>query len=344
MHGGSETTRSMTLDHAPRRDFLFDVRVAPATRPARVCCYTTDEGYLLPTLLSASQARDALPRDVADVLVLCFGTASAATSAAAEFCAEAGLEFYLVPSAALDGNPMICARFFLSQFVPAKYREILYLDGDTQVDGSLAPLLSHPVAPGRILAVPDPMAVMIGSADGPWPARRAYFRSIGLSDPQQGAYFNSGVMRFRAADWEAVSRECLALCRREGARFKFRDQDALNLVVGLRGVPVSFRWNFPLFFLNFGAEAAIRPRIYHFMSNPRPWHGAFAPWGGAWHTPYKALAAARPELARTLKPMRGLQYGRYVVQQRVKRFRESRTWGTPAVRARIDAMEARAVV
>ena len=311
---------------------------------SRVCCYTIDEGYLLPTLLSASQLRRSLPTGLADVLVVCFGPVTAATRAAAAFSGEEGIGFLTVPRQVLDGNPMLCARFFLPQLIDPSYRDILYVDGDTQVTGSLAPLLAHPLGSGQVLAVPDPMTVMIGSASGPWPARRAYFRSIGIPDERQGAYFNSGVMRVSRTDWEALSRECLDLCRRSGERFTFRDQDALNLVVGSRAALASFRWNFPPFFMNFGAEDEIRPRLYHFMSNPRPWHGAFAPWGRAWHAPYAALAAARPDLGRSLKPLRGLRVYKYAAQQRLKRFHESRTWGTPAVRARIGALEARAAV
>ncbi|TXM78370.1 hypothetical protein FV218_02750, partial [Methylobacterium sp. WL69] len=313
-------------------------------RPGRACCYTIDEGYLLPTLLSAFQLRRELSAGVADVVILCFGSASDATRAAAELCQTQGVAFRLVPRGVLEGNPMTCARFFLFELLNGEYQDILYVDGDTQVAGSLEPLLTYPLVDGRILAVPDPMAVMIASSEGVWPARRAYFRKIGISDSAQKRYFNAGVMRFHMSDWDAVSREGMDLYRREEASLIFRDQDALNLIVGDRCDLVSFRWNFPPFFLNFGAERSIGPRLYHFMSNPRPWQGAFLPWGSTWHTPYATLAASHPDLAGTLRPLRGARYGRYVVQQRLKRFQESRVWGRPEVRARIDAMEARAAV
>lgn len=335
----------MTLDDTLSSDpARRDEDAALRRKPNRACCYTIDEGYLLPTLLSAFQLRRELPAGIADVVILCFGAPSGATRAAAELCAAEGVRFRLEPSAVLDGSPMICARFFLPRLLAGDYTDLLYIDGDTQIAGSLAPLLTHPLAAGRILAVPDPMAVMIASADGPWPARRAYFRGIGIADRAQERYFNSGVMRSGMSDWDAVSRECLDLCRREGDGFAFRDQDALNLVVGDRSELASFRWNFPPFFLNFGAERAIGPRLYHFMSNPRPWQGAFRPWGSDWHAPYGTLAARHPGLAGTMRPLRRARYCRYVVQQRVKQFRESRVWGAPGVRARIAAMEARASI
>lgn len=340
-----ELNGGMTLDNAPYPDpSSSNDSVSAGRRPVRACCYTIDEGYLLPTLLSAFQLRRDLPTGIADVVILCFGSPSGATRAAMELCAAEGVRFRLLPRSVLDGNPMICARFFLFPLLGGEYTDLLYIDGDTQIIGSLEPLLTYPLAEGRVLAAPDPMAVMIASADGPWPARRAYFRQVGIPDDAQERYFNSGVMRFGLSDWDAVSRECLDLCRRKGDGFAFRDQDALNLVVGDRRDPVSFRWNFPPFFLNFGAEQTIRPRLYHFMSNPRPWQGPFRPWGGAWHAPYAPLAARHPDLARTMRPLRAARYCRYVVQQRVKQFRESRIWGAPGVRARIDAMEARASV
>ncbi|MCJ2082818.1 glycosyltransferase family 8 protein [Methylobacterium sp. J-090] len=335
----------MTLSFAPDSElpYVYD-GVATDAAPNRACCYTIDEGYLLPTLLSAFQLRSALPAKIADVVVFCFGSPSDITRAAMGLCVAKGVDFRLVPVTALDGNPMICARFFLPRLLGREYRDVLYVDGDTQVAGSLEPLLTHPTVEGRVLAVPDPMAVMIANADGPWPARRAYFRGIGLHDGAHERYFNSGVMRFQLSDWDAVSRDCLDLCRRNGADYEFRDQDALNLVVGERCDLVSFRWNFPPFFMNFNAQETIHPRLYHFMSNPRPWQGAFLPWGRAWHKPYAALAASHPDLAPTLRSLPLHRYGRYVVQQHVKRYRESRIWGAAGVRTRIDALEASAPV
>jgi len=312
--------------------------------PQACCCYTVNEGYLLPTLLSASQLRRSLPRRAADVAVVCFGPATDVTAAGAEFCAQVEIRFILVPTAHLDGAPMICARFFLSAILEPRYRDIVYLDGDTQVSGSLEPLLVHAVEPGQVLAAPDPMAVMIDSPRAPWPARRAYFERLGMPTHRHGQYFNSGVLRFLRDDWEGLSHDCLKLCAARGSAFEFRDQDALNIVVGNHHRPISFRWNFPPFFMNFGADAAIAPRVYHFMSNPRPWQGAFPPWGRAWHEPYVAFLANNPVFAGSMQRVGRLHAVKYAAQQRFKRHMEARQWGVPAVRQRIADMEARAVV
>lgn len=326
------------------RDLVGQGRVEACAAARACCCYAVDEAYLLPTLLSASQLRRGTPRATADVVVVCFGPATDVTAAAAALCAREGIRFLTVPTSLLDGAPMICARFFLCDVLERDYRDIVYLDGDTQVAGSLEPLLAHAVKPGEILAAPDPMAVMIDSGKAPWPARRAYFERLGVPLHRQGAYFNSGVLRFRREDWHDLSRECLKLCAERGAAFEFRDQDALNIVAGGHQRPMSFRWNFPPFFMNFGADVAIAPRVYHFMSNPRPWHGAFAPWGRAWHDPYRAFLVENPALARSMRRIGPLRTMKYAAQQRFKRHMEARQWGAPAIRRRIADMEAQAVV
>ena len=308
------------------------------------CCYAVDENYLVPTLLSASQLRRMLPREAGDVIVVCFGAPSRLSAAGLEFCNGEQIKFILVPAALLDGAPMMCARFFLGKILEPRYRRIIYLDGDTQVVGSLRPLLDHSASPGSLLATPDPMAVMIDRSRGEWPERRRYFQSIGLPIHRQATYFNSGILRFDRGAWEAISRDCVSLCASHGSKLEFRDQDALNVVVGDQHRPISFKWNFPPFFMNFGGENLIRPHVYHFMSNPRPWHGAFAPWGRLWHAPYVEFVATHPDLGRSLPHMGRARRLKYVAQQHFKRFVESRVWGTPLVRERIADLEGMAVV
>jgi lipopolysaccharide biosynthesis glycosyltransferase len=311
--------------------------------PTVCCCYAIDEAYLLPTLLSAAQLRRSLPRTLVDVVIACFGIRTPATDAAAAHCGAQGIGFQLVPQGELEGAPMMCARFLLPRLLDPIYQEIVYFDGDTQISGALETLVSFPLDRGKVLAASDPMALMIDSGQGVWPELRAYFRSIGLTGERLGGYFNSGVLKFRRSDWDAISRECVALCR-SGRAFRFPDQDALNLVVGQNRLPMSFRWNFPSFFMHFGIEAMVDPRVYHFMSRPRPWDGPFLPWGQRWHEPYLELAALLPQVSERNRPLRGFRYLKYAAQQRYKRIVEASSWGTAAMRTRISNVEAEAVV
>ncbi|TXN25776.1 glycosyl transferase family 8, partial [Methylobacterium sp. WL93] len=179
--------------------------------PTSCCCYTTDCGYLFPTLLSAKQMRDNVPISLADVQVIYFGAHNSLVYAADIFCKTNDIKFINVPPSILNGNPMLCARFFISKILSKSYKNILYLDGDTQIAGSVAPLLNYEISDETILAAHDPMALKIKSASGDWKKRRQYFNSIGIDSIGQDNYFNSGVMGFKANDWEAVSKESLIL-------------------------------------------------------------------------------------------------------------------------------------
>jgi lipopolysaccharide biosynthesis glycosyltransferase len=185
---------------------------------------------------------------------------------------------------------------------------------------------------------------MVRDPSPAWRAQREYFLSIGLPDAGLDRYFNSGVLRASRQDWASIGKECLALVRTRGERFRFPDQDALNLCCGSRRLPMSLKWNFPIFLLNSGVQRSLRPAIYHFMSNPRPWQGSFAPWGRSWHAPYPRLIAQHPELARFLGPLPISRRIKYTVQQRFKQLAERRRYRRPDIQARIAAIEQDAVI
>lgn len=307
-------------------------------------CYTTNNNYMGATVLSALQARRNVSRERADVLILLLGEDDAEAQRFAAVCARHDILFRRIMPGEIDGVPVHCARHFLDRFLEPHYTEIVHVDGDTQIAGSLDPLLDIPLPLGRVLAVPDPMAVMIHHPSRAWQERRAYFRSIGIPEGRLDRYFNSGVFRVNRADAGAMGRECVRLFRQHGAAFRFSEQDGFNIAFGDVVDLISFRWNFPVFFLNGGYEATIQPRLIHFMSNPRPWQGAFVPWGRPAHRVYGELAVAHPELADLLKPLRGLRAVKYRAQQRTKRVIESRTWTRPPVRERVARFEREAAV
>ncbi len=308
------------------------------------CCYIIDEGYLFPTLVSAVQARAAASVDVADIKIFCIGESTGTVALYREICASRGIDLVSVPSGTIDGMPIMFARFYLSRLLETRYHSVVYLDGDTQISGSLEPLLAAPLEPGRFLAAPDPMSIMIEAPSRGWRKRRAYFRSIGLPPETLPRYCNSGVLRFNLRDWGAISQAALAVSASHDHGLKFPDQDALNLVFGKDYMPMSYRWNFPIFFLGCGLDRLIDPVVYHFMSNPRPWNGAFKPWGEAWHEPYCRVVEAHPELRRFHRPFRMLRATRYIAQQRIKSLLEGPAWSSDGVRDRIASQEAEAYV
>jgi hypothetical protein len=305
-------------------------------------CYAIDEGYLLPSLVSASMLRRHIDPDKADIVIICFGPTTDLTRVAAAVSAAEGIVFLSAPTEVLQGLPMNCARFLLDHILDPAYADVTYLDADTQVLGSVRPLLACAIPAGGLVAVRDLMALMSDDPAAIWQKQRDYFLSIGIAKGNHSSYFNSGVLRFRRSEWAGISRDCIALCRSSAGRaFKFADQDALNVVLAGRTSLASLKWNFPGFFLGRGIEDIAAPKIVHYMSKPRPWDGPFQPWGNAGMDPYIAFCSRYPGLAGLHRPMTGIKRLRYVAQQAYKRV--SFDWGSKAMRARIARFEANAI-
>ena len=312
--------------------------------PNACCCYVIDAGYLFPTLMSAIQARSAIAVSAADVTILCIGQGRREIDLFEPICREHGIELVSVPPSAIDHMPIMFGRFYLARLLDAHYEAVVYMDGDTQVSGSLQPLFDVQLEPNRFLAVRDPMSIMIDGQSRLWRERRAYFRRIGIGEVGLSRYCNSGVIRFNRCDWEAMSRAALRTSARHDHGLRFPDQDALNLTFGSDYLTMSYRWNFPSFFLSCGLQELITPKIYHFMSNPRPWNGPFRPWGRACYDPYLALAKDYPQLQPFLKPIGRFKAMKYSLQQRLKLNFESPAWRAPRIRERIMRFEAEAYV
>ncbi len=312
--------------------------------PDACCCYVIDAGYLFPTLVSAIQARAAIAVSAADVVIFCVGHGGQELHRFEPICRERGIKLVSVPPSAIDHMPIMFGRFYLSRLLDPHYEAIVYIDGDTQVSGSLQPLVGADLEPNRFLAVRDPMSIMIDTQSRAWRKRRDYFRRIGIGEQGLSRYCNSGVLRFNRGDWDAMSRAALLTSARHDHALRFPDQDALNLTFGSDYLTMSYRWNFPSFFLSCGLQDLITPKIYHFMSNPRPWNGPFRPWGRAWYDPYLALANDYPQLKAFTKPIGRCMAIKYAVQQRLKGCFESPAWRTPRIRERIMRFEAEAYV
>ena len=275
--------------------------------PTTCFCYTVDRHYALPTLLSAIQARAHLSLAKADVVILFIGTDDDVARACARVCSRYNIVFQLVAPGAIDNLPPNFARHFLDRLLDANYVDVMHVDGDTQIIASLDPVIDVALPTGKILAAPDPMAVMIDAPGRAWAARRRYFDSIGIRGDQPSRYVNSGVFRVNRTDLAAIGRECLRICMSCKVKLVFGEQDAFNLAFHRDINLISFKWNFPVFFLNFD-YGPIEPHLYHFMSNPRPWQGAFRPWGAKAHLNYTTLVEENPDLRPSpaaAPPLRG---------------------------------------
>ena len=298
-------------------------------------CYMTDPAYLFPTLVSAIQARRMSSAQMADVAIFSFDADLATQRAFERVCAAEQIHFTAVDGAAIEGAPAMLARLFLTKLVPAAYAHFLYIDGDTQIRGSLDPLVGYEVPSGKFLAANDPMTFAFTGRNSHDRKIAAHFQSAGFSAAECGRYFNSGVMRMNRDGWGDIEAAALKLYFDRDAASRFPDQDVLNLVGRGHSIPMSLAWNFPIFMLNAQVEATIAPRIYHFMSKPKPWEGVFPPWKSDARRPYLQVVRDYPAIADYVTPMPAAAQLRYQAQQRYKRFIETFTWRLSAKRAMI---------
>jgi hypothetical protein len=306
--------------------------------PACCICYTTDPAYLFPTFVSALQARRQSSALKADVLIFSFGSDSEAEDQFGRACAAEGITLLSVPMDAIDGAAVMLARLFLTRFAPTQYEHFLYIDGDTQVRGSLDPLIDAQVPPGQFMAANDPMTFALPGNGALSRDVRQHFSALGISLHEACNYFNTGVLRINRNGWERTGRDAWDLFR-FGRQSRFPDQDVLNIVGGASRIPMSLAWNFPIFMRNSRVETEIAPRIYHFMSKPKPWQGTFAPWDAEAAAPYEDVIRRYPELAGRLSTMPPPTRLRYHLQQRYKQIFETLTWGFGARRERILSYE-----
>lgn len=164
-------------------------------------------------------------------------------------------------------------RIFLPELLPTVDR-LLYLDADLLVTDDLSPLWELDLRDRYLGAVTN--VIEPEYADRP--------AALGLTPD---SYFNAGVLLLNLA---AMRRDgCTEALRRfgvdEAPRLLWRDQDALNVVLGSRRLPLRPRWNCmnSVMFLPWAAdvfdagalaEARENPAIRHFEgpAHNKPWH------------------------------------------------------------------------
>ncbi len=291
--------------------------------------YTVNSGYLVPALVSALGARARVAADVADVFICDVGPRTTVGERVAIICAARGIRYLPVEPSVLDGLPVAYARLFMTHFLPAEYESIVYLDADSQVWGDMTPLAQAPVSDGRVLAVRDPITAMI-DADLSYKAEHiAHLEALGLPETARTRYFNSGMIKASRETWAEVGAATAAKSK-VSPRTVYVDQDTLNQIALERLDPISARWNYPGFLLGTRMEREVKPSFVHFMSNPRPWHGAFQPWGPRGVVPYTELETDYPDLAPYRPRLTPFKHLKYAAQRRVLRLIKGNEWQSDA--------------
>ena len=155
------------------------------------------------------------------------------------------------------------ARLLIPSILPGTIDRALYLDGDTTVTGSLAPLFSLDMQ-GKPAAA---------AADGP---RITEIEIPLLRLPPDAVYCNTGVLLLDLAAWrrESIAEQILDFSRR-APKLRLQDQSALNKVLATRLLILPSSWNF----LNYVDWQAVKPpSIIHYAGLQKPWNDVTSPF------------------------------------------------------------------
>ena len=218
-----------------------------------------------------------------------------AYGARVHLCAVDEADLMALPSKcpALGGR-MSWVRVRLAELLPALDR-VVYLDADTFVVESIAPLWDLDLEGAPVAAVPNVTE----------PAMRPHLAALGIDEP--AGYFNAGVLVIDLAQWRASAAgpKLVEAATARGEPLPWYDQDALNIVFAGRYKRLHARWNAMNSLWVWAAyaeeilgedevrEAKAGPAILHFEgpSVSKPWHFmSDHPWTGN----YRATLARTP--------------------------------------------------
>ncbi len=279
---------------------------APRFRRRQGCavCYVSDRGFLFPSIASALSLKGKLTGPDADVFLFVIDIPPEDIAALNRLFEGHGLHilsmdkawlgrydpakfssFNAVPDATLG-------RFFIEENLPSGYDRILYIDGDTLIDGDLAPLLDFPLPDDAFAAVDDPLAFTIQSHGFLGDFARQYLARLQI-DPTQG-YFNAGVFLVDRAAWRLISRTAFDFFCKNSEICILHDQSALNVTVGGRRLRLSLCWNSMTLHRQWNTPVITKPVIFHFSGSPKPWTGAYWPTGRHFST-YARLRTLIPQ-------------------------------------------------
>ncbi|WP_183859276.1 MULTISPECIES: glycosyltransferase family 8 protein [unclassified Rhizobium] len=151
-------------------------------------------------------------------------------------CASRQINFYDLDDSTvqhIDGlkttsnwSRVVYARLFLPALLPSDRGNLLYLDADTMIKGSLRPLQDM-----------DMSSAVAAALGGPSRHNRQ------LGRPETAFYLNSGVVLLNVGEWQKqnLTRRAVELLR--GGTFGFPDQDVLNLLAEGQTIALEPKWN-----------------------------------------------------------------------------------------------------
>jgi lipopolysaccharide biosynthesis glycosyltransferase len=272
--------------------------------------FVTDRGFLVPSLVAALQVlQQADVAAIADVVIILIDLDDGRIDELRQIMEGTGLRLFkmesrlfLPPDSTFFNRSHVpkttLARLALHEVLPGHYENIVYLDGDIQITGSIAPLVRHTVKDGFIAAGADGIWLCRGDIGAFWPAKAAYLADLGITDAIN--YFNAGVLAFRMDTWRDMAPKALDFFGRNPRLCHYHDQSALNAVFVGRLEKLSPIYNFVSLCGELDMSAEVQPRIIHFTGGDKPWNHAGPPWHGRFLETYRAFLRRYPELAADL--------------------------------------------
>jgi len=273
--------------------------------------WATDTGFIIPSLVAASQLRaheGAIRPDIRFYLSDFTDEEAKSLTAIADL-----LEITLVRVSTdilkVDAtferhfqkgiSPTALMRLAVADQIPTNYDTVVYLDGDMQIHGPLDDLLLAKPPLGKIAAVAECYAIL-KNRDGtrrPW--LKTYLETLGLSDERQ--YLNSGMLVFKPQTWPVIAREALDFFRENAEICPNYDQCALNAVLKGSWSRIHPYYNWNSHFNGLAGTSSNRPRIVHFTGRPKPWQPGQHSWSPDYYKPYAELIRVYPEIERYMK-------------------------------------------
>ena len=280
----------------------------PCDRPGidRVVVYVSDRGYIAQALVSAAQlAAQPEVTAIADIIIFLVDVPEGEQAEILAALGGAHFNFRFLDSrqfmtGSTDRLPELhcplssLGRLVIDAEIPAQYRTVIYIDGDTQVVGPAAPLIGMACEPGVIYAAADRL-----DNGGKYANSPAYLASIGVD--QVASYFNAGVMVAERSTWRQLTAEALQFLAANPEKCKHYDQSALNAVAVGKVRMLSPAYNYSSWFWTTDETRAIRPSIVHFTGPIKPWNATRRPWGESFRQVYSEFLRENPFFARYLK-------------------------------------------
>ena len=159
-------------------------------------------------------------------------------------------------------------RYILPEILPS-LNSVLYLDGDTIINGDISKLFFEDISGYCCAGVPDFMNMSV-----------EYKRSLGI----KGFYINSGVILFNLSEIRKSNIVDYLFAISNERDLKFPDQDAINIVFDGKIKELDIIYNFKHSHQKIFSKKFKNAKIVHYIGTNKPWKKfSFSAWRWLWY-------------------------------------------------------------